>query len=132
MILVDSNVIIDVAQNDAVWGDRSSRAIAAAINNEGVAINAIIYAEIASNYSSIELLEESMASMSLRKLNMPYDAAYLAGRAFRDYRRRGGQRESILPDFLIGAHAAVEDFTLLTRDPRRYRRAFPTLKLIAP
>ncbi len=132
MILVDSNVIIDVIADDSAWTKWSDRALAEAADTGAVAINPIIYAEVSARYSTIEALEAALGLMSFRRLNLPYEAGFLAGKAFVDYRRRGGKRTSPLPDFYIGAHAAVSDFTLLTRDARRYLTYFPALRVISP
>ncbi len=132
MILVDSNVLIDVAQRDAAWYDWSARELSAAVDRETVAVNPLIYAEVAANYESIEQLDAALELLNLQRLSLPCEASFLAGVAYRNYRRRGGPRTSLLSDFLIGAHAAVAGMALLTRDPRRYRTAFPRLRLIAP
>jgi predicted nucleic acid-binding protein len=130
--LVDSNVLLDVATNDPVWFAWSARALAEAANESALAINAIIYAEISIRYNTVEELEGAVLAGEFRREPIPYEAAFLAGKAFVRYRRRGGPRISPLPDFFIGAHAAVAGFRLLTRDPRRFREYFPTVELIAP
>lgn len=131
MILVDSNVIIDVSQRDATWLAWSMDALDRARQSDELCINAVIYAEVSYAYPTMEALDRSL-SADFRRLPYPYEAAFLAARAQRSYRQRGGPRESLLADFLIGAHAAIAGMRLLTRDPRRYRTAFPTVKLIAP
>ena len=130
--LVDSNVIIDVASQDAEWFDWSQRALAEAAERGPVAINPIIYAEVAAGYDTIEALTDALPSEFYTHLPLPWEAAFLAARAFQHYRRRGGAKTRPLPDFFIGAHAAIAGLTLLTRDARRYRTYFPRLRLIAP
>jgi predicted nucleic acid-binding protein len=130
--LVDSNVILDVATNDPTWAEWSSQALEAAANESRLAINALIYAEVSIGYERVEEIEQAIPGSTFRREPLPYEAAFLAGKAFLQYRRRGGLRTSPLPDFYIGAHAAVSRFRLLTRDPRRYRAYFPTVDLIAP
>lgn len=131
-VLVDSNVLLDIATNDPTWCPWSSRALETAANEALLVINALIYAEVSVGFSRVEDLEEAIPSTIYRREPLPYEAAFLAGKAFLQYRRRGGVRTSPLPDFYIGAHAAVADFRLLTRDPRRYRRYFPKVDLITP
>ncbi|HEY2412662.1 MAG TPA: type II toxin-antitoxin system VapC family toxin [Pirellulaceae bacterium] len=130
--LVDSNVLLDIVTEDPAWFDWSSRALASAANESALAINALIYAEVSIGYEAIEELESAIPSSEFRRDQLPYEAAFLAGKAFLQYRRRGGVRTSPLPDFFIGAHAAVAGYRILTRDPRRYRAYFPTVDLIAP
>ncbi len=132
MILVDSNVIIDVLAQDPTWREWSEAALATAADREEIAINPIIYAEIASGFKTIADLEGHLGVDVFRRLTLPYEAGFVAGRAFVEYRRRGGLRTSPLPDFYIGAHAAVEGLTLLTRDARRYAGYFPKVRLISP
>lgn len=130
--LVDSNVILDIATSDPTWAEWSSQALATAANESRLAINALIYAEVSIGYERVEEMEQAIPSATFRRESLPYEAAFLAGKAFLQYRRRGGMRTSPLPDFYIGAHAAVSNFRLLTRDPRRYRAYFPTVDLIVP
>ncbi len=132
MILVDSNVITDVARDDPVWGDWSARALAEAADRDEIAINPIIYAEVSVGYSAIETLDAALDESGFQRLALPYPAGFLAGKAFLAYRHRGGVRTSPMPDFYIGAHAAVSGLTLLTRDPARYASYFPSVRLIAP
>ncbi len=132
MILVDSNVIIDVASADPIWSDWSRNALRQAADSDEIAINPIIYAEVSPGFATIELLDAHLGDGAFRRLALPYEAGFIAGRAFVDYRRRGGQRTSPLPDFYIGAHAAVAGLSLLTRDPRRYAGYFPRVQLISP
>lgn len=130
--LVDSNVLLDVATNDASWFDWSSQALESAANESPLAINPIIYAEVSIGFQRIEDLESALPSRLFRRDALPFEAAFLAGKAFLQYRRRGGGRATPLPHFYIGAHAAVGGFRLLTRDPKRYQTYFPSVELIAP
>ena len=117
---------------DETWYEWSHRALEDAANESGLAINAIIYAEVSATFHQIEDLDRSLPTSLYRREPLPYEAAFLAGRAFVKYRRKGGMRTSPLPDFYIGAHAAVSGFRILTRDARRYHTYFPTVPLIAP
>jgi predicted nucleic acid-binding protein len=130
--LVDSNVLIDVFSREAPWAEWSSEALARLGSDGPLVINAVIYAEISHRYSSKEVLDRALPEDRFMRENIPWAAAFLAGKAFSDYRRRGGQRRSPLPDFFIGAHAAVTGLRLLTRDASRYRTYFPTVELIVP
>ena len=132
MILVDSNVLIDIIGGDPVWSRWSAAALADAADREDVAINPIIYADISTGFATEVSLEATLAPTGLRRLPLPFAAAFVAGKAFLEYRRRGGARTSPLPDFYIGAHAAVSGLVLLTRDAGRYRGYFPGVALIAP
>jgi predicted nucleic acid-binding protein len=132
MILVDSNVIIDVLTRDATWLAWSGAALIDAADRGEIAINPIIYAELASGFATIADLDDRIGAETFRRLALPYEAGFVAGRAFVEYRRRGGLRTSPLPDFYIGAHAAVAGLELLTRDPRRYTSYFPRVTLITP
>ena len=132
MVFVDSNVILDVATGDPQWSDWSSRQLMAAVDQGPALINAIVYGEIAFACDRIEDVDELLPAHLYELRPIPREAAFLAARAHADYRERGRQRTMILPDFLIGAHALVERRPLLTRDQRRYRQAFPGLKLITP
>lgn len=130
--LVDSNVLLDVLTDDPVWGERSALAIAEAADAGRVAINPIVYAEVSAGYERIEDLDRALPLDAFDRLALPWAAAFLAGKCFVRYRRAGGSRRSPLPDFYIGAHAAVERLTLLTRDPRMYRTYLPRLSLATP
>jgi predicted nucleic acid-binding protein len=130
--LVDSNVILDVVTEDVEWFDWSAAAIARQADAGPLVVNPIIYAEASARFERIEDLEDALPSDYFKRAPLPWEAAFLAGRSFVAYRRRGGQRRSPLPDFYIGAHAMVAGMTLLTRDPGRYRTYFPRLRLIAP
>jgi predicted nucleic acid-binding protein len=131
-VLVDSNVILDVATEDPRWGEWSAQTLEAAANKSLLVINPLIYAEVSIGFATIEDLEDAIPATVFRREVLPYEAAFLAGKSFLDYRRRGGRKSSPLPDFYIGAHAAITGFRLLTRDAARYRTYFPTVKLIEP
>jgi predicted nucleic acid-binding protein len=130
--LVDSNVLLDVIEDEGEWTDWSASMIEQAGDQGPVVINPIIYAEVCFGYDTIEVLDHVLPSDFYRREPLPWAAAFLASRAFIAYRRRGGVRRSPLPDFYIGAHAAIAGHTLLTRDPKRYRTYFPKLRIIAP
>jgi predicted nucleic acid-binding protein len=130
--LVDSNVIIDYLDPDSEWADWSAAMLTDAANHGAVAINPVIYAEVSVTYPAIEVVETALPRDYFVRAPLPWDAAFLAGKCFERYRRRGGTKRSPLPDFYIGAHAAVMDMTLLTRDASRYRKYFPRLRIIAP
>ncbi len=131
-VLVDSNVILDIATEDAAWWHWSANALAAASNHSRLIINPIIFAEVSAGFERIEELDIVLPVGQFTREPIPFDAAFLAGKAFVAYRRRGGLRTSPLPDFFIGAHAMVSGYQLLTRDTRQYRTYFPNLRLIAP
>ncbi|MBI3183451.1 MAG: type II toxin-antitoxin system VapC family toxin [Myxococcales bacterium] len=131
-VLVDSNVILDVATEDPTWGNWSNDALARAGEEAALIINPVVYAEVSVRYEKVEELEAVLPPEVFRREPLPYEAAFLAGKAFLQYRRRRGSRDMVLPDFFIGAHAAVAGFRLLTRDPRPYRSYFPAVELIAP
>jgi predicted nucleic acid-binding protein len=131
-VLVDSNVLLDVMTEDAHWLAWSAAAMERAADRFRLVINAVIYAEVSVRYSRIEELEDALPKAMLDREAIPYEAAFLADKCFVDYRRRGGSRRSPLPDFFIGAHAAVAGYQLLTRDPAHFRTYFRKLTLIAP
>jgi predicted nucleic acid-binding protein len=131
-VLVDSNVLIDVLQPNPRWAAWSGAALEMAGAVSRLVINPIVYAEISVAYPSIEELEDALPQDLFEREPLPYEAAFLAGKVFLAYRRRGGTRTSPLPDFLIGGHAAIAGYRLLTRDPTRYRAYFPQIDLIAP
>jgi len=131
-VLVDSNVLLDVLTEDPVWFGWSSSELAMAADRGRLAINPLVYAEVSVGFERIEELEEALPSETLIRLPVPWTAAFLAGKCFLAYRRAGGERRSPLPDFYIGAHAAVQGMPLLTRDPARYRTYLPRLTLITP
>jgi len=130
--LVDSNVILDVLTEDPVWFDWSSAALTQCANEGALYINPLIYAEVSIRFATIEELEAVLPADSFKRLLLPLEAAFLAGKAFLRYRRQGGARTSTLPDFFIGAHAAVAGLRLLTRDAARIRTYFPTVTLVTP
>lgn len=130
--LVDSNVILDVVTEDAEWADWSASMLSRAARDGRLVVNPLIYAEVSCGYVRIEDLDQALPAAYFTREPLPWAAAFLAARAFVSYRRRGGSRTAPLPDFYIGAHAALAGYTLLTRDPRRYRTYFPRLRLIAP
>lgn len=132
MFLVDSNVWIDVVSRDAVWFGWSSEALARCLDEGEIAIDPVIYAEVSVPIERIEDVESLFDTSGARRLPLPWEAAFLAGKAFAAYRARGGDRKRPLPDFFIGAHAVVSGLTLVTRDPRRFRTAFPKIRLVAP
>jgi predicted nucleic acid-binding protein len=129
---VDSNVLLDVLTEDPRLGGWASQVLARCADDAPLAINPIIYAEVSIRFDRIEDLEDALPERDFQRLPLPWEAAFLAGKSFVRYRRRGGPRRAPLPDFYIGAHAAVADLTLLTRDAARYRTYFPKLRVIAP
>ena len=131
-ILVDSNVILDIATEDQTWFQWSSETLARYAETHILVINPIIYAEVSIGFDRIEDVEIILSPSFFRREPLPWEAAFLAGKCFLAYRRKGGKRGSTLPDFFIGAHAAIAGIPLLTRDTSRYRTYFPKLKLIAP
>jgi len=132
VILVDTNVLIDVAVDDPAWAAWSGTQLAAARDSGRLALNAIVYAELSVHFDTVEALEDVLAPFRFERLHLPWEAAFLAAKAFKRYRQSGGARSAPLPDFFIGAHAAVAGLPLLTRDPRRYRRYFPRVRLMCP
>ena len=131
-VLVDSNVLLDIATNDPSWGDWSARALAETAEHTTLIVNPIVYAEVSIGYSTIEALDAALPATLYQREPLPWEAGFLAGKSFLLYRRRGGLRTSPLPDFYIGAHAAIEQLALLTRDVARYRSYFPTIEILAP
>ena len=132
MILVDTNVLLDVAESDPAWADWSQRQLEHLALTDTLTINPVIYTEFSIGYARIEEVEAVLAAVALPIAPMPREALFLAGKAFLQYRQRGGSRSGVLPDFLVGAHASVEGWRLLTRDVTRYRSYFPGLQQIAP
>jgi predicted nucleic acid-binding protein len=137
MIFVDTNVLLDVATDDRAWADWSQQQLDAAALRDRLAINSVVYAELSSRFTRIEDLDAMLASAEIVVAEMPRAALFLAGQVFKtyvfkSYRRRGGLRTSVPPDFFIGAHAAVLGAPLITRDAARYRTYFPTIEVIAP
>ncbi len=130
--LVDSVVILDVVTADPAWSQWSENALAQARDEGDLVINPIVYAEVSVGFDQIEDLDDTVPAEDFRREELPYEAGFLAAKAFLAYRKRGGQRRSPLPDFYIGAHSAIRGYRLLTRDAPRYRTYFPTVQLIAP
>ncbi|OLP15686.1 DNA-binding protein [Leptolyngbya sp. 'hensonii'] len=131
-VLVDSNVILDVLTEDQTWFDWSSRQLADCAEQGSLLINPIIYAELSIGFTQLAELEAALPQSFFQREPLPYEAAFLAGKAFLRYRKSSGERRSPLPDFYIGAHAMVAGLNLLTRDATRYRTYFPEVLLIAP
>jgi predicted nucleic acid-binding protein len=132
VILVDTNVLFDVLTNDAEWADWSQRQLEVHALADRLVINPVIYAELSSRYDRVDDLEAALALMTTEVVEIPHTALFLAGKAYRAYRERRGTKTGVLPDFFIGAHAAVAAVPLITRDTMRYRSYFPTVELIAP
>jgi predicted nucleic acid-binding protein len=132
VVLVDTNVLLDVLENDPQWADWSEGQLESASLTDSLAINAVIYSELSIAFERIEELETVLSEASLALQPIPREALFLAGKAYLAYRRRRGTKQHVLPDFFIGAHAAIVGLTILTRDASRYRTYFPTVKLIAP
>ena len=132
MLLVDTNVLVDVLQDDPQWADWSISQMRAQASVHALIINPVIYAEISLSFSTLEALDRVVSTLALELQETPRPALFLAAKAFAQYRKRGGSRLQVLPDFFIGAHAAVAGCLLLTRDARRFRTYFPTLEVVAP
>ncbi len=132
MLLVDTNVLIDVFENDPDWADWSIRQLRAQAQVHELFINPVIYAELSLAFDSVEALDSEIENMGLKVRELPHPALFLAGRAFVKYRRGGGLRTNVLADFFIGAHAAVLNCGILTRDGRRYRTYYPRVALVEP
>ena len=131
-MLVDTNVLVDVLQNDPQWADWSMAQLQAQSKVHRLSINPIIYAELSLTFSTVEALDAVISRMELDLLDIPKPALFLAGKAFVQYRRGGGARTNVLADFFIGAHAAVSGLPVLTRDTRRYQTYFPSINLVTP
>ena len=131
-ILVDTNVWLDVINDDPVWFEWSAGQLDHVAKQGKAAINVVIFAELSVRYQRIEDFENAIASFAIERLALPFEAGFLAAKAFQQYKKPAGARRSTLPDFFIGAHAAVSGLVLLTRDARRYREYFPKIKLISP
>lgn len=131
-VLVDSNILLDIATNDPEWSDWSGRALAECAEYTALVINPIIYAEVSIGFSTIEALDTALPSAVYQREALPWEAGFLAGKCFLTYRRRGGPRHTPLPDFYIGAHAAIGGFALLTRDAARYQTYFPKVEILSP
>jgi hypothetical protein len=132
LILVDTNVLVDVVTDDPLWADWSQRQLTLAAARDDLAINDIVYAELSVRYATIEELQAMIRAASLVSAAIPHLALFLAAKAFQRYRSAGGIRTGVLPDFFIGAHAVISDSLLITRDAARYRTYFPGIMLIAP
>jgi predicted nucleic acid-binding protein len=132
MILVDTNVLIDVLEDDPQWADWSVAQLRAQSRIHVLAINPIVYAELSLAFERWEELDAAVGHLELEVEQIPRPALFLAGKAFARYRAAGGARTTVLPDFMIGAHAAVSAMPLLTRDARRYATYFPTVRVVAP
>ena len=131
-VLIDSNVILDVFTNDKMWFQWSSKTLSRHADDHILVINPIIYAEVSVRFDKIEDLEDALPHKFFSRRRLSWEAAFLAGKCFLRYIKMGGKKRSPLPDFYIGAHAAVAQIALLTRDVSRYRTYFPKLKLISP
>ena len=131
-MLVDTNVLVDVLQNDPDWADWSIAQLRSQSRVHRLHINPIIYSELSLTFSTVEALNDAIDGMELRLVEIPRPALFLAGKAFVQYRRNGGAKGNVLGDFFIGAHAAVSNMPVLTRDPRRYKNYFPTVKIVSP
>lgn len=132
MLLVDTNVLVDVLQDDPQWAEWSIAQLRAQATVHELVINPVVYAELSLSFSAFESLDRVLAVMALTLREITRPALFLAGRAFLQYRRRGGRRGQVLPDFFIGAHATVEGWPLLTRDASRFRTCFPSLEIVEP
>ena len=130
--LIDSNVLIDLFDDGSEWQAWSNSMVSACRDKGPIVINPVILAEVSMGFDSYDAVNDHLPEEFLVREALPFEAAFLAARAFLLYRKEGGQRRSPLPDFYIGAHAAVAGHTLLTRDPRRYRYYFPTLRIVSP
>ncbi|MGH8481585.1 MAG: type II toxin-antitoxin system VapC family toxin [Nevskiaceae bacterium] len=132
MLLVDTNVLVDVFGNDPDWAEWSLEQLRAQSQVHELAINPVVYAEVSVAFATLEALDDAIAGVQIQLHEIPRAALFLAGKAFVKYRRTGGPKGGVLADFFIGAHAAVAGWPILTRDPARYRRYFPTVRLITP
>ena len=131
-VLVDANVLIDIATDDPRWGAWSARMLSLLGQGARLVINPLIYAEVSAAHSRLEALDAALPEDVFHREALPWPAAFLAGKAYIAYRRRGGERHAPLPDFYIGAHAAIRGYRLLTRDRGRYQTYFPTVQVICP
>jgi hypothetical protein len=131
-MLVDTNVLVDLVEDDPDWADWSIGQLRAQSKLHLLMINWVIYAELSVAFSNIEALDRVLDGMQLKIVEIPKPALFLAGKAFLRYRRRGGVKNNVLGDFFIGAHAAVSGLPVLTRDPRRYKSYFPGVRLVTP
>ncbi len=131
-MLVDTNVLVDLLEDDPEWADWSVAQLRAQSQLHRLCINPVIYAELSLTFSTFEALDEVLESLRIPVIELPRPALFLAGKAFVQYRRRGGTKGNVLPDFFIGAHAAVARWPVLTRDASRYASYFPTVALVTP
>ena len=129
---MDANVLLDVMTDDPQWYEWSAEQLDTCAARAELCINPIVYAEVSVGFERIEALDEALPHDAFTRLALPWEAGFLAGKAFVQYRRARGSRTSPLPDLFIGAHAAVDDMALLTRDAKRYRTYYPTLELFCP
>ena len=132
MLLVDTNVLVDVVTNDPQWVEWSQHQLERQALQARLIVNPVVYAELSIGFRRIEEVERILNTIGVEVEEIPRLALFLAGKAFQSYRARGGRKAGVLPDFFIGAHAVAEDIGLLTRDTRRYRSCFPTIKLVTP
>lgn len=131
-MLVDTNILIDILENDPIWADWSLNQLRNQSQVHRMIINPIIFSELSMVFETLEDLEEALSTIKLNVIEIPKSALFLAGRAFRQYRKRGGTKHNVLSDFFIGAQAAVCGIPIITRDPRRYSTYFPSVTLISP
>jgi predicted nucleic acid-binding protein len=132
LTLVDANVLLDLVTKDSVWSAWSAAALNDVSIDGPLVINAVIYAELSTRYTTIETLDDFVSGIGLQLIELPRTSLFLAAKVFRRYRSSGGIKTGVLPDFFIGAHASVLDLPILTRDVRRYRSYFPAVRLISP
>ena len=132
MLLVDTNVLVDVLEDDPQWADWSIQQLRFQSKIHRLVINPIVYSELSLTFSTVEVLDQTIAGLGLAMIEIPKPALFLAGKAFVRYRRQGGTKSNALGDFFIGAHAAVSGLQILTRDTKRYRSYFPSVVLVAP
>ncbi|ODU50567.1 MAG: DNA-binding protein [Thiobacillus sp. SCN 63-374] len=132
MLLVDTNVLVDVLEDDPEWADWSIGQLRAQSKIHRLAINPVIYSELSLTFSTVEALDRAVDDLGLAVIEIPRPALFLAGKAFVRYRRQGGKKNNVLADFFIGAHAAVAGYTVLTRDTQRYSTYFPGVSLVSP
>lgn len=132
VVLVDTNVLVDILEDDPAWADWSARQLAAQAKVHDLVINPIIYSELSLMFESFEALDAQLEQLQILYEELPRPALFLAGKALVRYRRAGGNKENVLADFFVGAHAAVTSSAIITRDPKRYRSYFPSVKLLTP
>ncbi|MFM9862255.1 MAG: type II toxin-antitoxin system VapC family toxin [Micropepsaceae bacterium] len=131
-VLIDSNVLLDIITEDPTFLEWSSRTLEEVADSARVVINAVIYAETSVRFMQIEDVDDVLAEAGIERVDIPFEAAFLAGKAFAAYRKRSGVKTAVLSDFFIGAHAAVAGYRLMTRDISRVRTYFPQVRLITP